>query len=75
MSKKTQERDQPLPNSYWAILCTIRQVPRYRFLGSEFRLAERMTEAGMLERKDDRRYAVTSYGQRCYSANKVLAAR
>jgi hypothetical protein len=33
-----------------------------------------MTKAGMLERKDDRRYAVTQYGQRCYSANKVLAA-
>jgi hypothetical protein len=28
----------------------------------------------MLERKDDRRYAVTAYGQRCFSANKVLAA-
>jgi hypothetical protein len=75
MNQDLALRDRPLPASYWAILCTIRQVPRYRFLASEYRLAERMTEAGMLERRVDRRYAVTSYGQRCYSANKVLAAR
>lgn len=75
MSKEIEPRDRPLPPSYWAILATIRQTPRYRFLASEYRLAERMTVAGMLERKEDRRYAVTTYGQRCYSANKVLAAR
>jgi len=73
--RQSEQQDRPLPPSYWAIISVIRQTPRYRFVASEFRLAERMTTAGMLERKEDRRYAVTAYGQRCFSANKVLAAR
>jgi hypothetical protein len=72
---QSEQQDRPLPPSYWAIMSVIRQTPQYRFVASEFRLAERMTSAGMLERRDDRRYAVTAYGQRCFSTNKVLASR
>jgi hypothetical protein len=75
VSPTKQDVDRPLPPSYWAIISVIRQVPQYQFAGNEFRLAQGMTAAGLLERKDDRRYAVTSYGQRCFSANKVLVAR
>lgn len=75
MNIELEQRDRPLPDSYWATMCTIGQEPRYRFVGSELTVAGRMVKAGLLEPKDDRRFTVTQYGQKCYSANKLLAAR
>ncbi|WP_157657792.1 hypothetical protein [Burkholderia ubonensis] len=70
-----EQRDRPLPGSYWATICTIGQEPRYRFAGSELTVAGRMVKAGLLEPKDDRRFTVTPYGKKCYRANKLLAAK
>ncbi|WP_157643949.1 hypothetical protein [Burkholderia ubonensis] len=75
MSKEIESRDRPLPDSYWATICTIRQYPRYQFAGSELTVAGLMVKAGLLEPKDDRHFAVTPYGQKCYSAKKLLATK
>lgn len=67
--------DQPLPPDYWAVICSIGQEPKYQFVGSEGRLAERMTEQGLLERQEKKRYTITPYGQECYTANLLLAVK
>ncbi|MBU9200183.1 hypothetical protein KTD31_02030 [Burkholderia multivorans] len=69
------KKDRPMPPLWWAVICTIRQDAEYRFVGSEYTQAQRMVKEGMLVAKDDRRYVVTPYGQRCYMANKVLASK
>ncbi|KVP39739.1 hypothetical protein [Burkholderia ubonensis] len=69
------QQDRPMPDSYWATICTLRQEPRYRFVGSELMVARRMVKASLLEPKDDRHFAVTPYGLRCYSARKLLAGK
>lgn len=69
------KKERPMPPLWWAVICTIRQDANYRFVGSEYTQAQRMVREGMLVAKEDRRYVVTEYGQRCYAANKVLASK
>lgn len=66
-------KDKPLKSIHWAVICTIHQEPKYKFVGSEFRLAERMVKLGLLEPKSKKHYGVTPYGEACYKADKLLA--
>lgn len=75
MKNEDALRDRPMPEGFWGVICTLRQVPHYRFVGPELRLARQMTEQGLLVCTEERHYAVTPYGQRCYSADKVLASK
>lgn len=70
-----QLQDQPLPVDYWAVMCSIKQEPDYKFLRSEAKLAERMAAAGLLEPRGNKHYHITDYGQDCYTAEKLLAAK
>lgn len=68
-----QHQDQPLPTDYWAVMCTIKQEPEYKFVRDEAKLAERMATAGLLEARGNKHYTITAYGQDCYTAEKLLA--
>jgi hypothetical protein len=70
-----QVQDQPLPQDYWAVICTIKQEPDYQFIRSEAKLAERMAAAGLLEPRGNKHYSITDYGQECYTAEKLLAVK
>ena len=67
--------DQPLPGDYWAVICSIKQEPNYKFIRSEAKLAERMAAAGLLQARGNKQYDVTDYGQKCFAAEKLLAAK
>lgn len=69
----TASADQPLSNDFAAVLITIHQEPKYRFLQNEYRLAERMVVAGLLTPLENRQYAITPYGEECYKKDKLLA--
>lgn len=71
----TNHKDQPMSTDDWAVICSIKQEPNYQFIRSEKRMAERLADLGLLERKDNKRYAVTAYGERCFAANQLLATK
>jgi len=75
MAAAASKKDQPLSNDYWAVICTIKQEPNYRFIRNERTMAEKMADLGLLERQDNKRYAITTYGERCYKAEKLLAVK
>lgn len=53
----------------WAVVCSIRQQPDYRFLGSEKRYALRMVADGLLYARGDGhpdQYTVTTKGLRLF---------
>jgi DNA-binding MarR family transcriptional regulator len=54
----------------WAVICTLHQCPHYQFAGDDKRIADRMLEAGLLEKKKDRIggtfHVVTPEGERRY---------
>lgn len=59
-------RTRRLTNEESAIICTIHQEPRYRFLGQELRAARRMASAGYLQEGTDKRFTVTAAGEMAY---------
>jgi hypothetical protein len=67
------QKTQPLPNDYWAIMCTIKQEPQYMFLRDEARLAKKMADAGLLAPAGGKRYRITEHGQKCYAAEKLYS--
>lgn len=73
MTTLTVVQDKPLPVNYWAVICTILQVPEYQFVRDEARLAKSMAKKGLIAPRDNKQYSVTDYGQRCYAAEKLLA--
>lgn len=62
----------PLNNDHWAVMCTIHQEPDYTFLGSEWRIANKMVELNLLEPLPGKKFEITSYGERCYRADQLL---
>ena len=74
MATAAVQKDRPLPTEYWAVMCSIKQEPQYRFVRDEAKLAKRMTDAGLLAPAGDKRYSITEYGQKCYSTEKLLSA-
>lgn len=67
------DQDQPLPDLYWAALCSIMQEPQYQFTYDEAKLAKAMAKDGLLEPLEKKRYTITAYGQQCYEAELLLA--
>lgn len=67
-------KDQPLPNDFWAVMCSIKQEPNYRFVRDEAKLAKRMADAGLLAPAEGKRYTITPHGQKCYDAEQLLGA-
>jgi hypothetical protein len=65
-------KDQPLPTEFWAVMCSIKQEPNYRFVRDEARLAQRMAAAGLLAPAKDKRYTITPHGEKCYAAERLL---
>ncbi len=54
----------------WAILCTIKQEPKYRFLGNEFKAASTLESHGVLQPIGNRMFSITKFGIELY--NKSL---
>lgn len=52
---------------YWAVISAIHTEPEYRFVGDELKLARRMAAAGLLVEKGGGKFAVTAYGESCFS--------
>ena len=67
------QKDQPLPNDYWAVMCTIKQEPQYKFVRDEAKLAKKMADAGLLAPCGDKCYSITEHGLKCYSAEKLFS--
>lgn len=57
---------QTLTNDEWAILCTIHQEPKYRFLQEEFAQAKKLEKRGLLQHVGNKRFSVTKLGEELY---------
>lgn len=53
-------------NNQWAVICTIRQEPEYKFIQNERRMADRMERDGLLRHEGNGRFIVTKAGEREY---------
>lgn len=62
-----------LTNDESAIICTLHQEPKYRFLGSELRAARRMATAGYLKEGADKHFTVTPAGELAYAVRRRKA--
>lgn len=72
MATAAVQKDRPLPVEYWAVMCSIKQEPNYRFVRDEAKLAKSMAEAGLLAPAGEKRYTITPHGQKCYDAEQML---
>lgn len=59
-------KDQSLTNEEWAIICTINQEPKYRFLKEELTMAKKMEARGLLQFIGNKMFSVTKRGQEIY---------
>ena len=55
-----------LTDTEWAVICTIRQEPNYRFLYNEAKIAKRMEAKGLLKSIGNKRYEVTDKAKALY---------
>jgi len=60
-------KDQSLTNDEWAIICTIRQEPKYRFLQEELTRAKKLEQRGLIQSIGNKMFSVTKLGEEIYS--------
>lgn len=60
-------KDQSLTNDEWAIICTIRQEPKYRFLQDELTRAKKLEQRGLIQSIGNKMFSVTKLGEEIYS--------
>ena len=60
-------KDQSLTNDEWAIICTIRQEPKYRFLQEELARAKKLEQRGLIQSIGNKMFSVTKLGEEIYS--------
>lgn len=60
-------KDHTLTNDEWAIICTIHQEPKYRFLREEFTKASKLEQRGLLQSIGNKMFSVTKLGEEIYS--------
>ena len=60
-------KDQSLTNDEWAIICTIRQEPKYRFLQDELTRAKKLEQRELIQSIGNKMFSVTKLGEEIYS--------
>ena len=58
--------EQSLIVDEWAIICTIRQEPKYRFLREELTRAKKLEQAGLIQSIGNKMFSVTKLGEELY---------
>lgn len=59
-------KKQTLTNDERAIICTIHQDPKYRFLQEELTKAKKLEERGILQHIGNKRFSITKLGEELY---------
>ena len=60
-------KDQSLTNDEWAIICTIHQEPKYRFLQEELARAKKLEQRGLIQSIGNKMFSVTKLGEEFYN--------
>lgn len=61
------ENEQLLNLDEWSIICSIRQEPKYRFLGSELTRAKKLEERGLIQSIGNKMFVVTTRGENLFN--------